>query len=56
MQPNIMPGVAGAVTPDLQLALVALIGFIAGFTAGYGIRAFISYRRRKAARARRGIF
>jgi hypothetical protein len=45
-------------TLDWQFALVtALIGFSAGFITGYGIRALISYRRRKAARrARRGLF
>jgi hypothetical protein len=44
-------------TVDWQSALaIALIGFAVGFVTGYGVLAFISYRRRKAARrARRGI-
>jgi hypothetical protein len=41
-------------TLDWQAALgIALIGFGVGFITGYGIRAFISYRRRKAARRAR---
>jgi hypothetical protein len=40
-------------TPAWHFALgLALIGFAVGFITGYGIRAFISYRRRKAARQR----
>jgi NhaP-type Na+/H+ or K+/H+ antiporter len=40
-------------TLDWQFAAIALIGFAIGFVTGYGVRAFISYRRRKAARQRR---
>jgi hypothetical protein len=44
-------------TLDWQVALaIALIGFAVGFVTGYGVRAFISSRRRKAARLRRAMF
>jgi hypothetical protein len=45
-------------TLDWHFALgIGLIGFAVGFVTGYGVRALISYRRRKAARrARRGMF
>jgi hypothetical protein len=32
--------------------LTSIVGFLAGFVCGYGIRDFISKRRRAAARAR----
>jgi len=35
---------------------IAVIGFAIGFVTGYGVRAFISYRRRKAARLRSSFF
>jgi hypothetical protein len=38
--------------PDLTVALVA---GLAGFALGYGVREFISRRRRQAARARRDL-
>jgi hypothetical protein len=44
-------------TLDWQFALaIGLIGFATGFLTGYGVRAFISHRRRRAARLRRGMF
>jgi hypothetical protein len=39
--------------PDLKIALVA---GLAGFVLGYGVREFISYRRREAERQRRRFF
>jgi hypothetical protein len=52
-----MACVAEFLTPDWQFALaIALVGFTAGFVAGYGIRAFISHRRRRAARLHGGMF
>jgi hypothetical protein len=37
-------------TLDWHSALaITLIGFAVGFVTGYGVRAFISYRRRRAA-------
>jgi hypothetical protein len=44
-------------TLDWQFAAIAVIWFAVGFVTGYGVRAFLSHRRRKAARrARRGMF
>ena len=42
---------------ELIASLVAIfaIGLLVGFVLGYGVRAFISYRRHQAARRRRYI-
>jgi hypothetical protein len=46
----------GIMTLDWTALAIAVIGFAIGFVTGYGVRAFISYRRRKAARLRRSFF
>jgi len=43
-------------TLDGTALAIAVIGFAIGFVTGYGVRAFNSYRRRKAARLRRSFF
>jgi hypothetical protein len=40
----------GSMTPGSEIALA--IGLVVGFALGYGVRAFISYRRHQAARRR----
>jgi uncharacterized membrane protein (Fun14 family) len=43
-------------TLDVTALAIAVIGFGIGFVTGYAVRAFISYRRHKAARLRRSFF
>jgi hypothetical protein len=39
----------------LEIAIAAAIAFVIGFALGYGVREWISRRRRHAERQRRGL-
>ena len=50
---SVAPTRYGAVTPFGEITFAA--GLLIGFALGYGVRAFISFRRRQAARRRRAF-
>jgi hypothetical protein len=50
---SVAPSRYGAVTPFVEITFA--VGLLIGFVLGYGARAFISYRRRQAARRRRAL-
>jgi hypothetical protein len=49
----LQPSVVMTSDHQIAVAVALLIGFVFGFAVGYGLRAFISFRHRKAARRAR---